>query len=68
MPYRANKSFIGLVSMTKGEVREIDNESLVKSLLRAGLIVDLGDSKSQKATKSSKAKSKREEGGDDADA
>lgn len=68
MPYRANKSFIGLVSMTKGEVREIDNESLVKSLLRAGLIVDLGDSKSQKAPKSSKAKSKREEGGDDADA
>ena len=35
MPYRATKSFIGLVSMTKGEVREIDNESLVKSLLRA---------------------------------
>ena len=67
MPYRANKSFIGLVSMSKGEVRDIDNESLVKSLLRAGLIVDLGDSKPQK-TKGSKAKTKREEGGDDADA
>lgn len=67
MSYRATKSFIGLVSMTKGEVRDIDNESLVKSLLRAGLIVDLGDSKPQKTTRG-KGKTKREEGGDDADA
>ena len=52
--------------MSKGEVREIDNESLVKSLLRAGLIVDLGESKPQKTTKRSKAKTKKEEGGDDA--
>lgn len=66
MPYRATKSFIGLVSMNKGEVRDIDNESLVKSLLRAGLIVDLGENKPQKKAKSSKAKTKKEEGGDDA--
>lgn len=52
MAYRALRSFSGIVTMVKGEVREIDNEEVVKDLLRAGYIVDL--SEKQKAAKSSK--------------
>ena len=52
MAYRALRSFSGIVTMVKGEVREINNEEVVKDLLRAGYIVDL--SEKQKAAKSSK--------------
>ena len=52
MAYRALRSFSGIVTMGKGEVREINNEEVVKDLLRAGYIVDL--SEKQKAAKSSK--------------
>lgn len=52
MAYRATKSFTGLVSMVKGEVRELEDEKIVKDLLKSGLIEDL--SAKQKAAKSSK--------------
>lgn len=53
MAYRALRSFSGIVTMVKGEVREIDNEEVVKDLLRAGYIVDLSE-KQKAAAKSSK--------------
>lgn len=53
MAYRALKSFTGLLTMTKGEVRDIEDEALVKDLLKAGYLVDL--SEKQKVAKSSKA-------------
>lgn len=52
MAYRALKSFSGLVSMVKGEVRELKDEEIVKDLLKSGYIEDL--SEKQKAAKSSK--------------
>ena len=52
MAYRATKSFSGLVSMVKGEVRELEDEGIVKDLLKSGYIEDL--SEKQKAAKSSK--------------
>ncbi len=52
MAYRALKSFSGLVSMVKGEVREIEDEGIVKDLLKSGYVEDL--SAKQKAAKSSK--------------
>ena len=39
--YRALKSFSGLVSMRKGEVKEIKNEKIVKDLLRARYIEEV---------------------------
>lgn len=56
MAYRALKSFSGLVSMRKGEEREIKDEAIVKDLLRAGYIEDL--SEKQKAAKGSKSSKK----------
>lgn len=52
MAYRATKSFTGLVSMVKGEVRELEDERIVKDLIKSGYIEDL--SEKQKAAKSSK--------------
>lgn len=62
MAYKALKSFAGLVSMKRGEERDIKDEALVKDLLRAGYIVDLSDK--QKTTKSSKS-SKQIKGGEE---
>lgn len=57
MAYRALKSFSGLVSMKKNELRDIDDEGIVKDLLRAGYIAEEGDKpKSAKSSKSSKTK------------
>lgn len=54
MAYRANKSFTGLkLTMHKGEVRDIADESLVSDLLRCGYITDLEEK--QKALKEAKA-------------
>lgn len=52
MAYRATKSFTGLVSMVKGEVRELEDEKIAKDLIKSGYIEDL--SEKQKAAKSSK--------------
>ena len=38
MKYEAIESFSGIISMVKGEVREISNESLAKDLINANLI------------------------------
>ena len=38
MNYEAIESFSGIISMSKGEVREIPNEDLAKELMKAGFI------------------------------
>lgn len=61
MAYRALKSFSGLISMIKGEVREIEDEYIANDLVRCGFVVDLSEkqkaakSENQKSTKSSKS-------------
>ena len=55
MAYRALKSFSGVISMVKGEVREIKDEAIAKDLVRAGYVADMQEK--QKTAKSSKAKS-----------
>lgn len=39
MKYEAIESFSGVISMSKGEVREIPNENLANELISAGFIV-----------------------------
>lgn len=46
--YRAKIGFSGLISMTKGEVKEIKNKALVKDLLKAGYIEEIKPTKSGK--------------------
>jgi hypothetical protein len=58
MAYRALKTFAGVVTMVKGEVREIKDDKAAKDLLRAGYIVDL--SEKQRAAKSSKSTKTKE--------
>ena len=41
MEYLALKSFAGLVSMRKGEVRELKDKEIIKDLLRAKYIEPL---------------------------
>lgn len=40
MKVKAIKSFIGIVSMSEGEVREISDLSLASDLISAGLVED----------------------------
>ena len=48
MAYRALKTFTGLITMVKGEVREIKDEALVNDLVKNGYVVSLSDKKSEK--------------------
>lgn len=41
MQVRAKVNFSGLISMTKGEERELNNEFLLKDLLKAGYIEEV---------------------------
>ena len=41
MMYKALISFTGLISMTKGDVREISDISLARDLLKAGYIEEI---------------------------
>ena len=41
MQVRAKVNFSGLISMRKGEERELDNEFLLKDLLNAGYIEEV---------------------------
>lgn len=40
MQYKALKSFSGLISMAKGEVKEIKDSAIAKDLLQAGYIAE----------------------------
>lgn len=46
--YKALKSFAGVVSMRKGDVKEINDKEIVKDLLNAGYIEEVKPVKKQK--------------------
>ena len=60
MAYRALRSFSGILSMVKGEVRDIANEAVAKDLLRSGYVEDLGSTE-KKTAKASKPKETKKE-------
>ena len=46
--YKAVVGFSGLITMKKGEVKEIKDKDLVKDLLKAGYIVEIKPEKAKK--------------------
>ena len=46
--YRANISFSGIISMKKGDVKEIKDKKIVKDLLKAGYIEEVKPVKAKK--------------------
>ena len=61
MAYKALKSFSGVVSMRKGEIKDINDQEVVKDLLRAGYIEDL-DGDKPKSSKSNNKPAKNKGG------
>lgn len=47
MMYKAEISFTGIISMTKGDVREISDVSLANDLLKAGYIKQVTEKKTK---------------------
>lgn len=58
MAYKALKSFSGIVSMRRGEEKDIKDQEVVKDLLRAGYIEEVGGEKPKTAKSSKPAKNK----------
>lgn len=63
MKFRALVSFVGRISMAKGQVREISNQELISDLLKAKYIEEVKEAvkeivKTEEAT-TKKAKSKK---------
>ena len=58
MKIRAIENFSGLISMTKGEERELNNELLLKDLLKAGYIEEVAPVQPKK--RGTKNESKRD--------
>lgn len=56
MKVKALKSFGGLVSMKKGEIREIENKVIISDLLSAGYITEVKDESKAEKSKNKKAK------------
>lgn len=56
--YKATKSFSGIISMKKGDVREIKDDEVAKDLIRAGYVIELADESKPKATSSKKSSKK----------
>ena len=63
MSYMATISFSGLISMHKGEVREITEPSLVEDLTKAGYIIpyEATSKKKEEPAKTTKRKGKTNE-------
>lgn len=53
MKVRAIENFSGLISMSKGEERELDNELLLADLLKAGYIEEIAPVQQKNAQKGS---------------
>lgn len=51
MLYKARVSFSGLVTMHKGEVKELNDEEIIKDLLKAKYIEEVKDTVKKKTTK-----------------
>ena len=49
--FKALKSFAGIITMNKGQVKEIKDKNLIKSLLDAGYIEPVEEKKTTKAIK-----------------
>ena len=49
--YKALICFSGLISMTKGQVREIKDKEIIKDLLKAGYIEEVKTTKNKKEEK-----------------
>lgn len=58
MKVKALKSFIGIVSMSEGEVREISDLNLVSDLIGAGLVEDT-EKKTEEKPKTRKRSAKK---------
>lgn len=58
MKIRAVENFSGLISMSKGDERELDNEFLLNDLLRAGYIEKVAPVQQKK--RGAKSESKRD--------
>lgn len=52
--YKALVSFSGLISMRKGEVRELTDLAIIKDLLNAGYIEAVEEKKAEKTKKKTK--------------
>lgn len=60
MKYKALVSFVGQISMAKGEEREISNKKLISDLLQAKYIEEIKEpTKIEEDTPIKKAKSKK---------
>ena len=62
--YKATKSFSGIISMKKGDVREIKDEEVAKDLIRAGYVIELADESKPKTSTSKKASKKADKDGE----
>lgn len=58
MAYKALRSFVGIVSMRRNEVREIEDQEVAKNLLRDGFIEEIKDDKPKSSKSSKPAKNK----------
>lgn len=61
MMYKALISFTGLVSMAKGDVREISDVSLANDLLKAGYIEEAKEDKPEEKPKAETKKAPKKE-------
>lgn len=67
MAYKATRSFSGIVSMKKGDVKDIKDVEVAKDLLRAGYVIALEEEKAEESkpkTSSKKTAKKKAEDGD----
>lgn len=61
MSYMATVSFSGIISMHKGEVREVSDSSLIEDLTKAGYIIPYEATDKEEKPKSTKRKGKTNE-------
>lgn len=54
--YKALKSFSGIITMNRGQVKEINDKKIVKDLLMAGYIEEVKPTKSEVKTTKKKEK------------
>ena len=54
--YKALKSFSGIITMNKGQVKEITNKEVVKNLLEAGYIEEIKPVKKEEPKPTKKKK------------
>ena len=58
MAYKALRSFVGVVSMRRNEVKDIEDQEVANNLLRDGFIEEIKDDKPKSSKSSKPAKNK----------